>query len=165
MSPTGSKAHKSATRQLRAASGSLSTAAVARMEADLTWFRELGAEERSWVGMIVQAGVKGFVDWFADGGVHLVHDVGLEQELDVALDLVDGQLDQLDGLVEVNDAGHGTRSRAEDLDDDLVVARVGSAPVGEPVDEALHAGLHDQPDPRPVVRAELAEPLQVALHP
>lgn len=68
MSPTGSKAHKSATRQLRAASGSLSTAAVARMEADLTWFRELGAEERSWVGMIVQAGVKGFVDWFADGG-------------------------------------------------------------------------------------------------
>lgn len=68
MSPTGPKAHKSATRQLRAASGSLSTAAVARMEADLSWFRELGAEERSWVGMIVQAGVKGFVDWFAEGG-------------------------------------------------------------------------------------------------
>lgn len=67
MSPTGSQAHKSATRQLRAASGSLSTAAVARMEADLSWFRDLGAEERSWVGMIVQAGVKGFVDWFVDG--------------------------------------------------------------------------------------------------
>ncbi|KRC48700.1 MULTISPECIES: PucR family transcriptional regulator [unclassified Nocardioides] len=68
MSPTGSAARKSATRQLRAATGSLSTAAVGRMEADLSWFRELGAEERSWVGMIVQAGVKAFVDWFAEGG-------------------------------------------------------------------------------------------------
>lgn len=68
MSPTGPAARESATRQLRAATGSLSTAAVSRMEADLAWFRELGAEERSWVGMIVQAGVQGFVDWFADGG-------------------------------------------------------------------------------------------------
>lgn len=68
MSPTGPAARESATQQLRAASGSLGTAAIARMEADLPWFRELGAEERSWVGMIVQAGVKGFVDWFADGG-------------------------------------------------------------------------------------------------
>ncbi|TWG91250.1 transcriptional regulator, CdaR family [Nocardioides sp. J9] len=68
MSPTGPQARESATRQLRAATGSLSTAAVARMESDLAWFRSLGAEERSWVGMIVQAGVKGFVDWFADGG-------------------------------------------------------------------------------------------------
>ncbi|HWI42060.1 MAG TPA: PucR family transcriptional regulator, partial [Nocardioides sp.] len=67
MSRTGPKAHQSATGQLRAATGSLSTAAVARMEADLSWFRQLGAEERSWVGMIVQAGVKGFVDWFAEG--------------------------------------------------------------------------------------------------
>lgn len=68
MPPTGPAARKSATRQLRAASGSLGTAAIARMEADLPWFAALGAEERSWVGMIVQAGVKGFVDWFAEGG-------------------------------------------------------------------------------------------------
>lgn len=38
------------------------------MEADLPWFRELSAEDRSWVATIVQAGVKGFVDWFAGGG-------------------------------------------------------------------------------------------------
>lgn len=61
-----SRAH--ATRQLRAASGSLGTAAIARIEADRPWFRELGAEDRSWVGMIVQAGVKAFVDWFDEGG-------------------------------------------------------------------------------------------------
>ncbi|GAA3657151.1 fatty acid biosynthesis transcriptional regulator FasR [Nocardioides ginsengisoli] len=68
MSPMGRSSRSDATQQLRAASGSLGTAAIARMDADLPWFRELTAEERSWVGMIVQAGVKGFVDWFADGG-------------------------------------------------------------------------------------------------
>ncbi|HWJ65877.1 MAG TPA: helix-turn-helix domain-containing protein [Nocardioides sp.] len=74
MSPTGPAERAKATKQLRAATGSLSTAATSRMEADLAWFRELGAEERSWVGMIVQAGVKGFVDWFADGGGTDPHD-------------------------------------------------------------------------------------------
>ena len=68
MSPTGPDQRTEATRQLRAATGSLSSAAVARMEADLPWFRELGAEARSYVAMIVQAGVKSFVDWYADGG-------------------------------------------------------------------------------------------------
>jgi DNA-binding PucR family transcriptional regulator len=55
-------------RQLRSASGSLSTAAMARMESDLPWFSDLSAEERSWVGLIVQAGVRGFVDWYKEGG-------------------------------------------------------------------------------------------------
>ncbi|GAA3537773.1 PucR family transcriptional regulator [Nocardioides daeguensis] len=68
MSPTGSAQRAEATRQLRAATGSLSTAATSRMDSDLPWFRDLSAEERSYVAMIVQAGVKGFVDWFADGG-------------------------------------------------------------------------------------------------
>lgn len=56
-----------AVRQLRSASGSLSTAAMTRMESDLPWFAELGAQERSWVGLIVQAGVRGFVDWYTRG--------------------------------------------------------------------------------------------------
>lgn len=37
---------------------------MARMEADMRWFRELSAEDRSWVGLIVQAGIRGFVDWY-----------------------------------------------------------------------------------------------------
>ncbi len=40
---------------------------MARMEQDMPWFRELSAEERSWVGLIVQAGIRGFVDWFRTG--------------------------------------------------------------------------------------------------
>jgi DNA-binding PucR family transcriptional regulator len=38
------------------------------MESDLAWFRELSAEDRSWVGLIVQAGIKGFVDWYSHTG-------------------------------------------------------------------------------------------------
>lgn len=68
MPPTDPSARARATQQLRAASGSLSTAAITRIEADLPWFRQLSAEDRSWVAMIVQAGVKSFADWFADGG-------------------------------------------------------------------------------------------------
>ena len=49
------------------ATGALSTAAMARMEADMGWFRELAAEDRSWVGLIVQAGIKDFVDWYRRG--------------------------------------------------------------------------------------------------
>jgi DNA-binding PucR family transcriptional regulator len=37
---------------------------MARMETEMTWFRELSAEDRSWVGLIVQAGIRGFVDWY-----------------------------------------------------------------------------------------------------
>ena len=41
---------------------------MARMETDLPWFGELSAEDRSWVGLIVQAGIRGFVDWYRDAG-------------------------------------------------------------------------------------------------
>lgn len=47
-------------------SGKLSTAAMSHMEQDLPWFRDLGADERSWVGQIVQAGIRAFVDWYRD---------------------------------------------------------------------------------------------------
>ena len=51
---------------LQRSTGALSTTAMARMETDMPWFRELSAEDRSWVGLIVQAGIRGFVDWYRD---------------------------------------------------------------------------------------------------
>ncbi len=53
---------------LQRSTGALSTTAMARMETDMPWFRELSAEDRSWVGLIVQAGIRGFVDWYRDVG-------------------------------------------------------------------------------------------------
>lgn len=52
---------------LQRATGALSTSAMARMEAEMPWLRALSAEDRSWVGLIVQAGIRGFVDWYRAG--------------------------------------------------------------------------------------------------
>ncbi len=35
------------------------------MEAEFPWYRELGARERSWVGMVAQAGITAFVEWYS----------------------------------------------------------------------------------------------------
>jgi hypothetical protein len=48
--------------------GALSTSAMERMESDKAWFRDLSAQDRSWVGLIVQAGIRGFVLWYRDHG-------------------------------------------------------------------------------------------------
>lgn len=39
---------------------------MAGMDTEKAWFRDLSAENRSWVGMIVQAGIRGFISWFRD---------------------------------------------------------------------------------------------------
>lgn len=51
------------TAALSRASGAMSTAATARMESEMPWFTRLSAQDRSWVGLIVHAGIKNFVDW------------------------------------------------------------------------------------------------------
>ncbi|MEZ7131353.1 PucR family transcriptional regulator [Nonomuraea sp. AD125B] len=48
--------------------GSLGTAALARMDEQLPWFRALSAEDRSWVGLVAQAGIAAFVEWFSSAG-------------------------------------------------------------------------------------------------
>nr|WP_084763942.1 helix-turn-helix domain-containing protein [Knoellia subterranea] len=35
------------------------------MESDHEWYRNLPAEERSWVGLVAQAGIKSFIEWFS----------------------------------------------------------------------------------------------------
>jgi len=50
--------------QLQRSVGALSTSAASRMDSDLPWFRELSAEDRSWIATIVQAGIRSFVSWF-----------------------------------------------------------------------------------------------------
>lgn len=60
-----------AAQTLRSSMGVLSTRATARMADDLPWFSDLSAEHRSWVGLIVQAGLRDFVEWFeAEENVH-----------------------------------------------------------------------------------------------
>ena len=42
--------------------GSLGTAAMTRMDDRLPWYRALSAEDRSWVGLVAQAGIAGLDD-------------------------------------------------------------------------------------------------------
>jgi sugar diacid utilization regulator len=55
-------------RQLRRSVGTLTTSTVARMDRDMAWFRQLSAEDRSWIGLIVQAGINAFVTWYDEAG-------------------------------------------------------------------------------------------------
>ncbi len=54
----------SAARRLQRASGALATAATARMDERLPWFRNLPADERAWVSLVAQTGIQAFVEWF-----------------------------------------------------------------------------------------------------
>ncbi len=53
-------------QQLQRSVGDLTTAALARMERDMPWFQGLSAENRSWIGLIVQAGINSFVVWYRE---------------------------------------------------------------------------------------------------
>jgi hypothetical protein len=50
-------------RQIERSAGALATASVSRMDESLVWFRELPADQRSWVMLVAQAGVQSLVEW------------------------------------------------------------------------------------------------------
>ncbi|GIJ68271.1 PucR family transcriptional regulator [Virgisporangium ochraceum] len=50
-------------RSIERAAGALATASVARMDDALPWFRELPADQRAWVMLVAQAGVRSLVEW------------------------------------------------------------------------------------------------------
>ncbi len=53
-------------RALERAAGTLTSTALRRIEAEHEWYRGLSADDRSWIGLIAQAGVAAFVAWLAD---------------------------------------------------------------------------------------------------
>ena len=61
-------AHPDVVHRLKSAVGDVSQAALARMDRDLPWFRQLSAEDRSWIGLIVQAGLNAFISWYREPG-------------------------------------------------------------------------------------------------
>ncbi|WP_214108884.1 PucR family transcriptional regulator [Acrocarpospora catenulata] len=93
--------------------GSLGTAAMARMEEQLAWYRALSAEDRSWVGLVAQAGIAAFVEWFGHAGEdrptpsieffgtaprELKRSVSLQQTVDlvrIVVEVVEAEADEL----------------------------------------------------------------------
>jgi hypothetical protein len=65
-------------RAIERAAGALATASVARMDDVLPWFRGLPADQRSWVMLVAQSGVRSFVRWLRQAGDHGSHEVSDE---------------------------------------------------------------------------------------
>ena len=55
--------HAETVRRMERATGALGTAAIAAMDERLPWFRKMSAENRSWLGLVAQAGIAAFIDW------------------------------------------------------------------------------------------------------
>lgn len=54
-------------RRLEQAIGPLARQVVAELERDLPWYRAMSAQERSWLGLVAQAGIAAFVAWYRVG--------------------------------------------------------------------------------------------------
>jgi hypothetical protein len=91
----------------------LGAAAMASMDRRLPWFRAMSAENRSWLGLVAQAGVAAFLDWvkhpertrpavagevFGTAPRELARAVSLQQAVEmvrVIIDVVETQVDDL----------------------------------------------------------------------
>lgn len=51
-------------QQIQRAVGDLTKVSLARMEREMPWFSELTAEQRAWIGMVLQAGYNSFIAWY-----------------------------------------------------------------------------------------------------
>ena len=63
-------------RKVERAAGGLATRSVALMDERLPWFRTLPPHQRSWVTLVAQAGISGYVSWaYGLGGARLTDQV------------------------------------------------------------------------------------------
>jgi hypothetical protein len=99
--------------RLEKAMGTFGTAALASMEEQLPWFRRMPPDQRSWMGLVAQAGIAAFVEWFKSaestrpaiaGEVFgtaprdLMRSIKLQHTIDmirVIIDVVETRLDEL----------------------------------------------------------------------
>ena len=106
------RVHPETVLRLERSVGALGTAAIAAMDKRLPWFRKMSAENRSWLGLVAQAGIAAFVDWikhperarpaatevFGTAPRELARAVRLQQAVEmvrVIIDVVEQQVDTL----------------------------------------------------------------------
>jgi DNA-binding PucR family transcriptional regulator len=106
------RVHPETVLRLERSLGALGTAAIAAMDKRLPWFRKMSAENRSWLGLVAQAGIAAFVDWikhperarpaatevFGTAPRELARAVRLQQAVEmvrVIIDVVEQQVDTL----------------------------------------------------------------------
>jgi DNA-binding PucR family transcriptional regulator len=106
------RVHAETVRRMERATGKLGTAAIAAMDERLPWFRKMSAENRSWLGLVAQAGIAAFLDWirhpernrpavtevFGTAPRELARAVSLQHAVEmvrVIIDAVEAQVDEL----------------------------------------------------------------------
>ena len=106
------RVHAETVRRMERATGALGTAAIAAMDERLPWFRNMSAENRSWLGLVAQAGIAAFLDWirhpernrpaltevFGTAPRELARAVSLQHAVEmvrVIIDAVEAQVDEL----------------------------------------------------------------------
>jgi DNA-binding PucR family transcriptional regulator len=106
------RVHPETVRRIERATGALGTAAIAAIEKRLPWFGRMSAENRSWLGLVAQAGIAAFVDWirhpernrpavtevFGTAPRELARAVSLQHAVEmvrVIIDVVESQVDEL----------------------------------------------------------------------
>ncbi len=106
------RVHPETVRRLERSMGALGTAAIAAMDERLPWFRKMSAENRSWLGLVAQAGIAAFADWikhpersrpavtevFGTAPRELARAVSLQHAVEmvrVLIDVVETQVDTL----------------------------------------------------------------------
>jgi DNA-binding PucR family transcriptional regulator len=99
-------------RRMERATGALGTAAISAMDERLPWYRNMSAENRSWLGLVAQAGIAAFLDWirhpernrpavtevFGTAPRELARAVSLQHAVEmvrVIIDAVEAQVDEL----------------------------------------------------------------------
>ena len=110
--PHRSRVSAETVRRIERATGTLGTAAIAAMDKRLPWYRNMSAENRSWLGLVAQAGIAAFLDWirhpernrpavtevFGTAPRELARAVSLQHAVEmvrVIIDAVEAQVDEL----------------------------------------------------------------------
>ena len=111
-SGSGPRVNAETVRRIERAVGALGTAAIAAMDKRLPWYRNMSAENRSWLGLVAQAGIAAFLDWirhpernrpavtevFGTAPRELARAVSLQHAVEmvrVIIDAVEAQVDEL----------------------------------------------------------------------
>ena len=109
----GSRVDPETVARIERSMGSLGTAAIASMDKRLPWFRAMSAENRSWLGLVAQAGIAAFVDWirhperdrpavagevFGTAPRELARAVSLQQAVEMVRVIIDVVEAQVNGL-------------------------------------------------------------------
>lgn len=120
------KLSRATRRQVESSAGRLASAAARRMESQHEWYRDLTAEDRSWVGLVAHAGIAAFIAWlrtdersrtspgappptpvtadiFATAPRELTRSVTLQQTLDLVRSVVDVVEDEVGQLAASGD--------------------------------------------------------------